>query len=210
VTDPNGQVIPGAKVTAKSETSGESREVTTGGVGEYRIESLTPGAYQVTVTATGFAQSQINNYQVQTSTVSSLNVTLSLPTATATVVVAEAVEQVQTDAGAISGTVPQEQIRNLPIPTGNLDQNGDGETSNDRPFLLNPAAKINYTDACINSPTCISGIGYLDPADGLMTSTPVRQERRTSSATWFIRKAAASTEMSEGTPSTCPASSIGI
>jgi outer membrane receptor protein involved in Fe transport len=88
-------------------------------VGEYRIESLTPGPYQVTVTATGFAQSQVNNFQVQTSTVNSLNVTLALPTATATVVVAEAVEQVQTDTGAISGTVSQEQIVNLPIPTGN-------------------------------------------------------------------------------------------
>jgi len=119
VTDPAGQVVPNAKVTARSESSGETREVVTGGLGEYRIESLTPGPYQVTVDAQGFAKTQVNNFQVQTSTVNSLNLSLTLPTSTATVTVTEAVAEVQTETGAISGTVSQEQIRNLPIPTGN-------------------------------------------------------------------------------------------
>jgi hypothetical protein len=119
VTDPSGQVVVSAKVTAAAANGGETRTVTTGAQGEYRIESLTPGLYTVTVNAPGFAQSQINNYQVQTSTVSSLNIALKLATSTQTMVVTEGVEQVQTDTGAISGTVPQEQLRNIPIPTGN-------------------------------------------------------------------------------------------
>ncbi len=119
VTDPSGNVVPAAKVTATAAGGGETRTVTSGGLGEYRIESLTPGPYDVTVDAPGFAQSKVTNFQVQTSTVSSLNVTLKLPTSTQTVVVSEAPEQVQTDTGAISGTVPTEQIRNIPIPSGN-------------------------------------------------------------------------------------------
>jgi len=71
------------------------------------------------VTATGFAESQANNFQVQTSIVSSLNIALQLPTSTQTVMVTEATEQIQTDTGAMSGTVPQQQLRDLPILSGN-------------------------------------------------------------------------------------------
>src|SRR5215831_7792373 len=119
VTDPSGNVVPGAKVTATASAGGESRSVATGALGEYRIESLTPGTYTIKVTASGFADTQANNFQVQTSTVSSLNLALELATTTQSVVVSEVYGHVQTDTGAISGTVPTEQIRNLPIPSGN-------------------------------------------------------------------------------------------
>jgi outer membrane receptor protein involved in Fe transport len=119
VSDPSGNVVPGAKVSATSAQGGESRTVNTGGLGEFRMESLAPGLYSITVDAPGFSQTQVQNFQVQTSTVSSLNVALELATATQTVIVTEAPNQIQTDTGAISATVPTEQIRNLPIPTGN-------------------------------------------------------------------------------------------
>src|SRR5262249_15697000 len=67
-----------------------------------------------------------------------------------------------------SGTISYQTGAPQTIYLGGWDQNGDGEASNDRPTLINPAAKINYSDACIHSPTCISGIGYMDPVDGLI------------------------------------------
>src|SRR4051794_31724278 len=119
VTDPSGKVVPAAKVTATAAAGGETRNVTTGAQGEDRIEALTPGLYTVTVIAPGLAQAQVNNVQVQTSTVNSLNLSVEVATASQSVLVSEAAQQVQTDTGAISGTVPQEQIRDLPIPSGN-------------------------------------------------------------------------------------------
>ena len=37
--------------------------------------------------------------------------------------------------------------------------NGDLRAGNDRPDLGNIHAPLNYSDACINSPTCITGVG---------------------------------------------------
>jgi len=44
-----------------------------------------------------------------------------------------------------------------------LDENGDLRTTNDRPDLGNAHAPINYSDACLNSPTCITGLGMAGP-----------------------------------------------
>jgi hypothetical protein len=43
-----------------------------------------------------------------------------------------------------------------------FDQNGDGEGTNDRPDLGNPAVPIDYSDACLNSDTVCSGVGFFD------------------------------------------------
>jgi hypothetical protein len=44
------------------------------------------------------------------------------------------------------------------------DQNGDGETANDRPDLGNPAVPINYSKTCLNSSNVCSGVGFVDPS----------------------------------------------
>ena len=49
-----------------------------------------------------------------------------------------------------------------------LDENGDLRTTNDRPDFGNPHAPINYSDACLNSTTCITGLGMLN-ANGSLT-----------------------------------------
>src|SRR5262249_34328664 len=69
-----------------------------------------------------------------------------------------------------SGTISFQTGAPQTIYLGGWDQNGDGEGSNDRPTLINPSASINYSAACINDPTgrCISGVGFLDPVDGLV------------------------------------------
>jgi hypothetical protein len=48
------------------------------------------------------------------------------------------------------------------------DQNGDLNTGNDRPNLSNPNAPVNYSAACIGSPTCITGVGQINP-NGTLT-----------------------------------------
>ena len=51
VKDVSGAVIAGATVRAKSVTTGAERTAQTGSIGQYSISALTPGNYQVTVTA---------------------------------------------------------------------------------------------------------------------------------------------------------------
>ena len=48
---------------------------------------------------------------------------------------------------------------------GGLDVNGDGEGFNDRPSLLTASAPINMSNACLNNPSCVTGIALNDPVD---------------------------------------------
>lgn len=47
---------------------------------------------------------------------------------------------------------------------GGLDNNGDGQ-GNDRPSLLTRNAPINASAACLSNPSCVTGLGIIDPAD---------------------------------------------
>ena len=44
----------------------------------------------------------------------------------------------------------------------------DLRTTNDRPDSGNPNAAINYSDACLNSTSCITGVGQLQPNGSLV------------------------------------------
>src|SRR5215468_3151171 len=141
VTDPSGMVVPGAQVTVTPEAGGEPRTATAGMEGEYRIEALNPGNYTVSFKATGFATREVRNFAVQTSTVASLNEQLSVATQTAEITVTVAPATVQTDTGAISGTISQNSIQNLPIPTGN-----PFELAQTLPGVTKPSDRDKYTN----------------------------------------------------------------
>jgi hypothetical protein len=51
---------------------------------------------------------------------------------------------------------------------GGYDQNGDLSAANDRPNLSNPKATVNYSPACLASPTCITGVGQINPDGSLV------------------------------------------
>lgn len=67
-----------------------------------------------------------------------------------------------------SGTVQIQSGAPDTIYIYGYDQNGDLRSTNDRPSLLNPKAAINYSDACLGSSSCITGVGQYQ-ADGSLT-----------------------------------------
>ena len=66
ITDPNGAVVKNAKVVATNVANGETREASTGDDGTYAIPALEPGNYRVTVDASGFSQSVIEEVKLET------------------------------------------------------------------------------------------------------------------------------------------------
>src|ERR1700749_3875609 len=54
VTDPSGAAVPGAKVVATNEGTGEKRSVTSDAGGHYALPNLVPAPYTLSVEAKGF------------------------------------------------------------------------------------------------------------------------------------------------------------
>ena len=65
-----------------------------------------------------------------------------------------------------SGTISYQSGAPQTIGIIGYDQNGD-LILNDRPSLGNPTAPINYANACLTSPTCLTGVGYDDGSGSL-------------------------------------------
>lgn len=119
VTDPTGASVPNAKVTVKNVGTGETRTATTNGVGAYRLESLMPGTYDVTVAAPNFSTTAIKAFPVVGSVVTSLNPSLKLGKSTETVNVEASAEVLQTESGDMSTTIGSSAVDNLPISSLN-------------------------------------------------------------------------------------------
>ena len=73
VVDPSGARVRGASVTASARTFKLSRTVQTNAVGEFRMEQLPPGTYDVTVTARGFA-TQSGSVEVAVAATPTMNI----------------------------------------------------------------------------------------------------------------------------------------
>src|SRR5215472_1151174 len=65
VTDSQGAVVSGAKVTARNVNTGLERSTTTASDGSYAIPELPIGTYNVTVSESGFETSQTSDVAVE-------------------------------------------------------------------------------------------------------------------------------------------------
>jgi outer membrane receptor protein involved in Fe transport len=119
VTDKSGAVVSAAKVDVAGVASGEVRTTVTGNSGEYRFESLTPGEYTITVTASGFAKTKVEGVTVRTSVITSNNVALTVASSNEEVTVAAAADAIQTESGELSKTISTSAIEDLPYGSQN-------------------------------------------------------------------------------------------
>ncbi|MEP6924790.1 MAG: carboxypeptidase regulatory-like domain-containing protein [Pyrinomonadaceae bacterium] len=116
VTDPNGAVVAGATITASNNAINISRSVTSDGAGQYRIVNLPPAEYEVTVEAASFKKSVFPNVQVIIGQAVTLNTSLQLGAVGETVTINGAqTEVVETTRSAVTNTIDQQRIENLPI-----------------------------------------------------------------------------------------------
>ncbi len=119
ITDPSGAVVPNAKVTLKSNETGQSQTATTNSNGYYRFPLQKPGNYTVTASAPNF-QAASRTINVAVGQATTTNVKLALSGATQTVTVTGEAPVVQTENGNISTTFTQQQIELMPNPGNDL------------------------------------------------------------------------------------------
>ena len=66
VKDPNGAIIPNAKVTITNNADAQSREVTSNENGDFAVPNLNPGNYRVAIESSGFKTLVLASVTVQT------------------------------------------------------------------------------------------------------------------------------------------------
>jgi Carboxypeptidase regulatory-like domain/TonB dependent receptor len=123
VYDPANRAVPNAEVLAVSEATHLSRSVMTTSEGVFRVPLLPPGAYTVTVKATGFAGNTSHSIEVTVSETTSLNVKLAVEAASASVEVTSGdAEAVELESSTLGGLVDETAIRALPLSSRNYTQ----------------------------------------------------------------------------------------
>ncbi len=115
VVDPAGSVVAGATVTVSQEATGFERSVTTPGDGYFRFTQLAPGNYNVSVTATGFKKTVVDNVTVQVGSNFALDVDLTVGGVGETVEVQGGEAQIDRTDNTVDGVVNSVQIANLPL-----------------------------------------------------------------------------------------------
>ena len=121
VTDKTGGAVANATVKVVSiDRGGETHNTTTDSVGTFRVSSLLPGRYKVTVEAGGFSPTVINDIDVRASLEVNASAVLEVSSVGATITVeANVGQELQTQSGEISGNINTEEVKNLPYFSGN-------------------------------------------------------------------------------------------
>ena len=114
VTDPNGALVSGAKVTVKNTGTGLERSTTTDDAGNYTVAELPIGPYEVRVEQTGFVASVVSNVTVEVASERRVDVKLNVAGAETVVTVATNV-QVETTTNTLGGTITTKAAADLPI-----------------------------------------------------------------------------------------------
>ncbi|MGH9161898.1 MAG: TonB-dependent receptor domain-containing protein [Vicinamibacteraceae bacterium] len=116
VSDPDDAVVPGATVTVTRAGTNVSRTVVTNATGEYVVTPLDPGAYDVTVTLSGFetvvqqgVRLEPGRYAVR------VDVQLTLGRTTDTVEVTAGAPLLDTETATMGQTIHNEAVVDLPL-----------------------------------------------------------------------------------------------
>jgi outer membrane receptor protein involved in Fe transport len=120
VVDPQGAVVPGAKITVTNVTTGVTREAVTTSDGSYLVNSVPIGTYTVTVEKTGFAKVVSPAQQLQINQNLKIDMHLAVGSGTETVDVQAQAAGVETVSSTLGQSVTSRPLVNLPLNGRNV------------------------------------------------------------------------------------------
>ena len=150
VKDSTGAVVPNATVTVRNAGTNFSRTATTNDEGFYRIINVPPGDYEVTVEAANFKKAVLPKVTVTVGQAAELEIiTLEPGQISEIVTVSDTTSQIiESDKTAVSSTIDQQRINNLPINERNYIQfaitNSTVGRDNGRPIGPAPTTGLNF------------------------------------------------------------------
>ena len=116
VTDPQGAVVTGAKVTVRNVNTGLERTTETSADGSYSLPELPIGTYTVMVTQSGFQKSVTTDVAVNVAAEKRVDIALKTGQVSETVQVSgEALPEVETTTNVLGATFTAQQAKDLPL-----------------------------------------------------------------------------------------------
>ena len=132
LTDPQGAVVPNAKLTAISaDTAAEYGTVSTA-TGNYTIPQLPAGQYQLFVDAPGFKRLDQKNITIQAAQTQRIDVVLQIGSSSETITVTAEAAQLKTENAEQSANITSERMNELPLNFAGL---GTGNVRNPYVFI---------------------------------------------------------------------------
>jgi hypothetical protein len=115
ITDQTRSVLPGATVTITNLATGVSRTTVSNEVGVYRVASLDPGAYELTVELDGFRPVKQPQVTVSVGATVGLDFQLQAGAIAETILVTGHAPDIQTEKADVSAVVEQKKVVDLPL-----------------------------------------------------------------------------------------------
>jgi hypothetical protein len=115
VKDESGAVVPQVSVTATNTETGRNVAVQTTDVGAYVVQGLLPGKYSVIFEKASFSKLTEQQVTVDVNQDSTVDAVLKVGASAQTITVQAGAELVQNTSAALTSTVDQKRIRELPV-----------------------------------------------------------------------------------------------
>ena len=115
VTDTSGAVIGGATITVLSPATGIEKKAVSAANGDYSVTYLTPGVYNLTVSASGFASNEQKGIVLEINQQAKINVSLRAGGTEQTVEVQATQPLLQSEDASLGVVIGKEQTEQLPL-----------------------------------------------------------------------------------------------
>ena len=120
VSDPNGALVPGAKVVATNATSGLQSETKSSEAGVYVFPNLPVGIYEVTVEHPGFKKLSSSNIEIRIASRQELDLKLEVGDTQQTVTVTGQGEVLETTSSQRGTQISNQMLTTLPFFSGGI------------------------------------------------------------------------------------------
>jgi hypothetical protein len=115
VTDPNGRSVPGVTVIITNLATNVVSRTVTNDQGIYRVPSLQPGIYRMTLDKDGFKSIVKSGVELHVQDVASINFELQIGSVNETVTVEAGGLVINTTDGSVSTVIDQKYVKNMPL-----------------------------------------------------------------------------------------------
>src|SRR5258706_2966021 len=115
ITDPNGRSVPSVTIIITNLATNVGSRTVTNDQGIYRVPSLQPGIYRITLAKDGFKSIVKSGIELHVQDVASINFELQIGSVNETLTVEAGASMINTTDASVSTVVDQTYIKNMPL-----------------------------------------------------------------------------------------------